>query len=153
MTNTFFVCSLTCEWWRIWSILLSHDTFDLVFKVLRSVKIHGGGVPVQRVDGVGVGEQLRQEGLKNVGEVWRWDAVEEKAQMRDNRMFDCHISLQMQHLLIYYLFFFHPCILDESVLIDLNYISLKDSLKFWKVICHLCPVSMANPVRQCSLSC
>lgn len=40
-----------------------------MFIVLWPVQVHGGGVPVQRVDGVGVGEQLREEGLKDVGEV------------------------------------------------------------------------------------
>lgn len=45
-------------------------TFDLVFIVLRPVQVHGCCVPVQRVDGVGVGEQLREERLKDVGEVW-----------------------------------------------------------------------------------
>lgn len=45
-------------------------TFDLVFVVLWPVEVHGGGVPIQRIDGVGVGEQLREERLKDVGEVW-----------------------------------------------------------------------------------
>ena len=45
-------------------------TFDLVFIILRPVQVHGGCVPVQRIDGVGVGEQLREERLKDVGEVW-----------------------------------------------------------------------------------
>lgn len=44
-------------------------TFDLVFIILRSVQVHGRCVPVQRVDGVGVGEQLREERLEDVGEV------------------------------------------------------------------------------------
>lgn len=47
------------------------STFDLMFIILRSVKVHGGCVPVQRIDGVGVGEQLREERLEDVGEVWR----------------------------------------------------------------------------------
>lgn len=41
-----------------------------MFVVLRPVQVHGGGVPVQRVNGVWVGEQLREERLKDVGEVW-----------------------------------------------------------------------------------
>lgn len=45
-------------------------TFDLVFIVLRSVQVHGSCISVQRIDGVGVGEQLRKEWLKDVGEVW-----------------------------------------------------------------------------------
>lgn len=49
-------------------------TFNLVFIFLRLVQVHGGCVSVQGVDGVGVGEQLRQERLKDVGEVWReWE--------------------------------------------------------------------------------
>lgn len=46
-------------------------TFDLVFIVLWPVQVHGSGIPVQRIDGVGVGKQLREERLKDVGEVWR----------------------------------------------------------------------------------
>lgn len=34
------------------------------------MQVHGGRIPVQRIDGVGVGEQLREERLKDVGEVW-----------------------------------------------------------------------------------
>lgn len=52
-------------------------TFDLVFILLWPVQVHGGCVSVQRVDRVGVGEQLRQERLKDVGEVWwTWERDE-----------------------------------------------------------------------------
>lgn len=36
-------------------------TFDLLFVVLWPVQVHGGSVSVERVDGVGVGQQLGQE--------------------------------------------------------------------------------------------
>lgn len=45
------------------------STFYLVFIFLWLVQVHGGCVSIQGVDGVGVGEQLRQERLKDVGEV------------------------------------------------------------------------------------
>lgn len=55
-------CQIVCV--RRWCA-----TFDLVFIILRSVQVHGRRVPVERVDGVGVGEQLREERLEDVGEV------------------------------------------------------------------------------------
>lgn len=54
---------------QIVSVRRQCATFDLVFIILRSVQVHGRRVPVQRVDGVGVGEQLREERLEDVGEV------------------------------------------------------------------------------------
>lgn len=47
----------------------NHITFNLVFIILWPVEVHGRCVAIQRVDGVGVGEQLREERLKDVGEV------------------------------------------------------------------------------------
>ena len=44
-------------------------TFDLVFVVLGPVQVHGSCVTVERVNGVGVGQQLGQKRLKDVGEV------------------------------------------------------------------------------------
>lgn len=52
------------------------STFYLVFIFLWLVQVHGGRVSIQGVNGVGVGKQLRQERLKDVGEVcqkWRGD--------------------------------------------------------------------------------
>lgn len=45
------------------------STFYLVFIFLWLVQVHGGRVSIQGVNGVGVGKQLRQERLKDVGEV------------------------------------------------------------------------------------
>lgn len=45
-------------------------TVDFVFVVVWPMQVHGCSIPVQRVDGVGVGKQLREERLKDVGEVW-----------------------------------------------------------------------------------
>lgn len=50
-------------------VLGVRTTFDLVFVFLWLVQVHGGRVSIQGVDGVGVGKQLRQERLKDVGEV------------------------------------------------------------------------------------
>lgn len=47
----------------------NHITFNLVFIILWPVEVHGCCVAIQRVDRVGVGEQLREERLKDVGEV------------------------------------------------------------------------------------
>lgn len=64
--------------WHIHSWLFSLALVSLVTEELSSssfysisppVKVHGGRVPVERVRGVGVGEQLRQEGLEDVGQV------------------------------------------------------------------------------------
>ena len=49
-------------------------TFDLVFVVLGPVQVHGGCVSVQRVNGVGVGKQLGQKRLEDVGEVC-WNSM------------------------------------------------------------------------------
>lgn len=44
-------------------------TFDLVFIIFWLVEVQGCCVSVQRIDGVRVGQQLRQERLKDVGEI------------------------------------------------------------------------------------
>lgn len=44
-------------------------TFNLLLVLLWPVKVHGGCVSVQGVDGVGVRQQLWQERLKDVGQV------------------------------------------------------------------------------------
>lgn len=55
---------------KIQCLVTLFATFDLVFIILWSVQVHGGCVPVQRIYRVGVGKQLRQEWLKDIGEVW-----------------------------------------------------------------------------------
>lgn len=45
-------------------------TFNLLLVLLRPVKVHGGCVSVQGVDGVGVRQQLGQERLKDVGQIF-----------------------------------------------------------------------------------
>lgn len=45
-------------------------TFNLLLVLLWSVKVHGGCVSVQGVDWVGVSQQLGQERLKDVGQIW-----------------------------------------------------------------------------------
>lgn len=44
-------------------------TFDLVFIIFWPVQVQGRCVSIQRIDWVWVGKQLREERLKDVGEV------------------------------------------------------------------------------------
>lgn len=66
----FVVWCYSAVWTFVFSIMCAHTTFDFVFIILWPVQVHGGCIPIQRIDGVGVGEQLREERLKDVGEVW-----------------------------------------------------------------------------------
>lgn len=59
-----------CKRLNVFTTCTQFATFDLVFIILWSVQVHGGCVPVERIDGVRVGKQLREERLKDVGEVW-----------------------------------------------------------------------------------
>lgn len=65
----FFFISTSHPPFQIFSARHWCATFDLVFIILWPVQVHGSCVPVQRVDWVGVGQQLREERLKDVGEV------------------------------------------------------------------------------------
>lgn len=55
----------------VWVICVSSDwTFDFLLVLLWPVKVHGGCISIQRVDGVWVSQQLWQERLKDVGQIW-----------------------------------------------------------------------------------
>ena len=48
---------------------LSTITLNFLFVLLGFVEVESGCIPIERVDGVGVGEQLWQERLKDVGQI------------------------------------------------------------------------------------
>lgn len=50
--------------------IFSGKTFDFLLVLFWPVKIHGSCISIQRVNGVGISQQLRQERLKNVGQIW-----------------------------------------------------------------------------------
>ena len=87
-------------------IFFRQGTFDFLLVLLGPVQVHGGGVPVQRVDGVGVGQQLGQERLKDVGQVWR---REEGGERREER---CEAEgEQRQHFALFFTDYYFCCTL------------------------------------------
>ena len=62
-------CCTAPLWFAVCTRPDGEPTFNLVFVVLGPVQVHGRRVSIQRVDGVGVGQQLGQKRLKDVGEI------------------------------------------------------------------------------------
>lgn len=75
-------------------------TFDFLFVVLWPVQVHGCGVPVQRVDGVRVGQQLWQKRLEDVGEICEERESEEVAfnTGAEQKSYEPYMQLKMEDL-------------------------------------------------------